>query len=103
VTLNLANSTINAGSGQSFTVTAERYDGFEGEIKVGVSGLPAGFSVSTPLVIQAGHTSASGTLNAAPDAVAPPEDAWSKVEVTTSANVEGRPVVMAVNNFGKIK
>ncbi|HMC64625.1 MAG TPA: hypothetical protein VKI65_06775, partial [Gemmataceae bacterium] len=28
VTLNLANSTINAGSGQSFTVTAERYDGF---------------------------------------------------------------------------
>jgi len=103
VTLNLSNPTVNSGSGQSFTVTAERFDGFEGEIYVRISGLPPGFTVSTPLAIQPGHTSASGTIHAAVDAVAPAEDAWSKVEVTASAEVEGRAVVMAVNNFGPVK
>jgi hypothetical protein len=103
VSLQLANATISPGSGQSFTVTAERFDGFENEISVSVSGLPPGFTASTPLMIEAGHTSASGTLNAAPNASAPPDDAWANVEVTASARVEGRPVVMAVNHFGKAK
>ncbi|HKS37659.1 MAG TPA: hypothetical protein VJW76_10750, partial [Verrucomicrobiae bacterium] len=78
-------------------------DGFEGEIKVQASGLPPGFTVTTPLVIQAGHSEAKGAIHAAPDAASPPEEAWTKVEVTASARVDGRPVVMAVNNFGKIK
>lgn len=103
VTLTGANLTVNAGSGREFSVNAERFDGFEGEIKVEASGLPSGFTVTTPLVIEAGHSEAKGTIHAAPDAASPSEEAWAKVQITASARVEGRPVVMAVNNFGKVK
>ena len=50
VTLNGANPTVEAGSGREFSVSAERIDGFEGEIKVDLTGLPPGFTVSTPLI-----------------------------------------------------
>src|SRR5204863_984959 len=52
VTLNGANPTVNSGSGRSFSVTADRTDGFDGDISVDISKLPKGFSASTPLVIQ---------------------------------------------------
>ncbi|PYL01883.1 MAG: hypothetical protein DME19_00065, partial [Verrucomicrobia bacterium] len=101
VTLNGANPTLNAGSGREFSVNAERMDGFDGDIQVVVSGLPRGFSVSTPLVIQAGHTEAKGALHAALDAAKPEEtDAASKVIAT--ATVAGQVVTKEVNNFGKI-
>jgi hypothetical protein len=103
VTLSGANPTVSPGSGQSFTVSAQRRDGFDGEIMVEISGLPAGFSASTPIVIQAGQSEARGTINAAPDAVQPSEAEATKSEVTASASVEGRACYRAVNNFGRIK
>jgi hypothetical protein len=102
VTLGLANSTINSGSGQSFTVTAERLDGFEGEIKVDINGLPPGFSASTPLLIQAGHASASGTINAAPDAPRPDETNAAMSRVVATATINGQVVTKDVNNAGTI-
>src|SRR6185436_1801171 len=71
VTVSPMNSTIAAGSGQEFTLAAERIDGFEGEIVIDVTNLPPGFAVSTPLVIEAGHVEAKGTLYAAADAPKP--------------------------------
>ncbi|MCI0536912.1 MAG: pre-peptidase C-terminal domain-containing protein [Verrucomicrobiales bacterium] len=103
VTLNGANPTVNPGSGQSFTVSVERKDGFEGEITVDTAGLPAGFSVSNPIVIQAGQTEARGTINAGADAPQPTEADASKGAVTASAMIEGRASLRAVNNFGRIK
>jgi hypothetical protein len=97
------NPTVNPGSGQSFTVSVERKDGFEGEITVDIAGLPAGFSVSNPMVLQAGQTEARGTINAAADAPQPSETDASKSAVTASAMVEGRAFVRAVNNLGRIK
>src|SRR4051812_12509591 len=41
VSLGGANPTINPGSGQSFSLTADRIDGFEGEINVEITGLPS--------------------------------------------------------------
>jgi len=102
VTLNGANPTIAAGSGQSFSVVAERIDGFEGEISVYITGLPPRFTVSNPLVIQAGHTEAKGTLNAALDAADPGTNAMlSKISATASIN--GKKITKDVNNFGTIK
>ncbi|MCI0535874.1 MAG: hypothetical protein L0Z50_11680, partial [Verrucomicrobiales bacterium] len=103
VTLNGTNPTVNADSGQSFTVSVERKDGFDGEVVVDIAGLPKGFSASTPLVIQAGQSEARGTLNATADAPQPNEGEGSKSAVTASATVEGRACVRAVNNFGRIK
>ena len=103
VTLNGANPAVNAGSGQAFSVSAERFDGFDGEIKVDISGLPPGFSVSTPLVIQAGQTEARGAIHAEPDAP-PPNDTNAAISiVTASAVIYDQPVTREVNNLGKIK
>src|SRR5207302_931475 len=102
VTLTGIDPTINAGSGREFSVSAERMDGFDGDIQVEVGGLPPGFFVSTPLVIQAGHTEAKGTLHSALDAPKPVETNASVSKVTASAMVAGQRVTREVNNLGRI-
>src|SRR5437867_1074028 len=102
VSLSGANPTIHAGSGQSFTLTADRADGFDGEIRVDIAGVPPGFTVTTPLITQAGHSDAKGTLRAALDAPKPHESNASATKVTATASVSGKPVTKDVNNFGKI-
>jgi WD40 repeat protein len=103
VTLSGANPTVPAGSGQSFTVNVDRLDSFEGEIKLDISGLPPGFTTSTPLVIEAGHSEARGTLFANADASRP--DATNAVasKITATAMIRGKAVTKDVNNFGTIK
>ncbi len=103
VVLKGANLTVNAGSGQSFAVAAERQDGFDGPITVSIDHLPIGFSAATPLVIEAGHSEAQGTIHATPDAPQPSPSDWALVQVTASADVEGRAFVKAVNNFGSVR
>ncbi|HVY68348.1 MAG TPA: c-type cytochrome domain-containing protein [Verrucomicrobiae bacterium] len=103
VVLDGAGPTVAPGSGQGFSVRVERMDGFDGDVRVEFLRLPKGWTASNPLVIQAGHESAQGTLHV--DAMAPPaSDAdWDNVGVIASAKVEGRPVIMTVNNFGRPK
>src|SRR5204863_6268529 len=77
-------------------------DGFDGDIAVEITKLPKGFTTSTPLVIQAGHSEAKGTIHAAPDAVDPgTNSALCKVKATSMINASN--VVKKVNNFGTIK
>src|SRR2546427_10407999 len=102
VTLNGANPTVNPGSGREFSVGAERSDGFDGDITVAISGLPPGFSVSTPLVIQAGHAEAKGTLSAALEATKPDETGAVMTEVTATATIAGKTVTKELNKLGKI-
>ena len=92
------NLAINAGSGQSFTVTADRIDGFDGDIAIEIVGIPDGYNVSTPLVIQAGHVNARGTLVALPGATALDAAAWAKVKVTATT----KGVTHDVNNLGTV-
>jgi hypothetical protein len=103
VTLRGTGLTVNAGSGQAFSVVAERLDGFEGPITVSIGPLPPGFLASTPLEIQAGHAEASGVIYASLNAGAGTAEDWAKVEVTASAVVNGHPWIKAVNNFGMVK
>ena len=50
---------------KEFKVTAQRIDQFEGPIRVELSGLPPGFSATTPVTIEAGQIEAFGVLIAA--------------------------------------
>jgi WD40 repeat protein len=54
--------TIPGGSGKSFTVKVDRIDGFDGSVRVEFTGVPEGFRISSPLVVEAGHLEAKGTL-----------------------------------------
>jgi mono/diheme cytochrome c family protein len=103
VTLGGSNPTVGPGSGQSFTLNAERLDGFDGEIRVDITGLPPGFSVSTPIVIEAGHSEAKGSVHAELDAPGPNETNAATTKVTATAVVNGKAVTRDVNNLGKLK
>jgi sugar lactone lactonase YvrE len=103
VTLDDKTPTVNRGSGRSFSVNAERMDGFEDAINVELTGLPTGFTVSTPLVIQAGQTSAQGTIHATLDASVPADADAAKIEVAATGMVGGKHVTHAVKGFEKLK
>lgn len=103
VTLKNANLTVNRGSGQSFTVSAERIDGFEGEIDITLENLPDGFTASSPLIIETGHTQATGTLNADLDAPEPTSETATNSVVKAVAIIDGKQITKSVNNFGRIR
>jgi hypothetical protein len=97
-----ADLAINAGSGKEFSVSAQRLDDFDGEIRVEMNGLPPGFHASTPLVIQAGQNIAYGTITADADAATPPEGG-PKVQVIASAEIGGKKVTKDPVELGEAK
>ena len=102
VALSGAAPSVGPASGQSFTLTANREDGFDGEIRVEINGLPKGFNVSTPIVIEAGHSEAKGCIYASGDAVAPESVRAMASKVTATATINGKPVTKDMDNLGRI-
>jgi Tol biopolymer transport system component len=102
VTLEGANPQVNAGSSKEFTVRAERMDEYDGPIRVDIEEAPAGFHVTSPIVIEAGQISALGVISADPDAVAPSEEEAGQIQVTATATIDGEEVTHEVNSLGKI-
>ena len=98
-----ANPTVARGSGRRLTFTVDRHDGFDDDLIVDIAGLPAGFSVSAPIVIQAGHVEARAVLHAAAAAVQPPPEAWQQVKITATAQITGQAVTKEVNSLGQAK
>jgi hypothetical protein len=103
VTLHGANPKVPVGSGKKFHVTAERIDGFEGEIRVDINGVPPGIHVTTPLFIERGQLTAHGSIHALPGAPQPMKENASATKVTAKAHLPHRDVVKEVNNLGEIK
>ena len=90
------------GAGRKFGFDVERLDGFEGEIIVEVDGLPPGFSVSQPIVIEAEHLRAWGTITASADAQVDEETA-KQSRVRATAVIDGKKVTRDVGTLGEIK
>jgi WD40 repeat protein len=97
------NPTVSRGSGRRLTFTVERRDGFDDDIAIEVSGLPPGFSLSAPVVVQAGHVEARAVLNATADAVQPSPEAWQQVKIKAHAKIAGQMVTKEVNSLGQAK
>jgi hypothetical protein len=98
-----ANQSIPRGSGRNFSVKLDRADGFTGAVRVDVSGMPKGWFASTPLVVEAGHFEADGTLFASVDAAEVNAEAWKQVKVVATATVDGQSITKPLNNFGTLK
>ena len=94
---------VPEGSGQGFTVSARRLDGFDDEIRVDVEGLPSGWVVSTPLIIQAGHVRARGTIYAAPGASRPDAAHPPELRVSATAKVHGQSVKKMVSGLTSVR
>ena len=93
-----AEPSVGASSGVAFSLRSDRQDGFDGDVRVEVSGVPAGFFVSSPLVIEAGHNSVNGCLYALPEARLGKAD-FSKVKFTASATVAGQKMTKFAQGF----
>ena len=79
--------TVNASSGAAFSLVADRIDDFDGEIRCEITGVPAGWHVTSPLSIQAGHLRAKGTLFALHGAKQPSAEEWKAVKIVARATV----------------
>lgn len=103
IRLDAPDLTINTGSGKEFTVVADRIDEFDGEIRLEVSELPPGFHASSPVVIQAGQTTAYGVISA--DAGAPPltPENGKLAKLKASATINGKEVHKDAVAFGELK
>jgi WD40 repeat protein len=98
-------TTVAAGSGTRITFQVDRFDGFDGDVRFDVAGLPDGFTISTPVVVQAGHLQARAVLSTSLDAKekAPPKEAWANVKITATGTIHGQPVTKEAGTLGEIK
>lgn len=103
VSLATKDPTVNVGSAKEFRVNVNRKDDFDGPIRVDITGLPPGFTATTPVTIEAGQNSALGVIMAAPDAPAPTPENSKTTKLTATATIRGAEVTHDVNNFGEIK
>jgi WD40 repeat protein len=102
VSINLTNPAVPPGAGKNFAVDLDRVDGFDGPVRVDISGAPPGFLISTPLQVEPGHTVAQGTIYASPEASAPTSKDESATRVTATGLINGKEVMKQLNGFGKI-
>lgn len=103
VTLGGMNATLPAGSGQRLKVNLDRIDNFDGPVRVDIENVPAGYLVSSPIVVEAGHLEAEGVIHADASAKSLDKAEWDKVRITATATVQGKSVSHNVGNLGHIK
>jgi WD40 repeat protein len=94
---------VSPGSGAGILFQAERLDGFDEDIAIQVENLPTGFSLAEPVVVQAGHLDARGTLVAEAGAKVPTKEALQKITITARSLGAGSPLVHEVNRFTAIQ
>lgn len=97
------NPVVSPGSGKEFGLTVDRMDGFEGEVRVEVTGLPRGFGTTAPVVLEKEQVSADGLLFAELDAPMPTPEEVKAVKLTATAIVHGKKVVKELGGLGNVK
>lgn len=103
VTLQNRDLAVNAGSAKEFKLTAKRQDDYDGPIRVDITGLPPGFTSTSPITIQAGQNSAFGVIMAAADAPAPTPENSKTAKLTATATINGQEVSHEAGDFGELK
>ncbi|MCS1406930.1 MAG: hypothetical protein M2R45_00086 [Verrucomicrobia subdivision 3 bacterium] len=103
VTISPQNPSINRGSGRSFAINRQRIDGYDGEIEIEIGGLPHGVIASSPIVIEAGHHRATGTLFVDDSVTSISALESLNIEVTATARIGSSTTIRQVKNFGRIK
>ncbi len=94
---------VSPGSGREISFSIERHEGFEGEVAIDVAHLPQGYSMTSPVIIEAGQQSAIGVLRAEMDAADPDHAADSLVALTATAHWQGRDFSKPLGDLGNIQ
>ena len=96
---------VSPGSGAAFTLTADRKDGFDGDIVCEITCVPEGWHVTSPLVIQAGHLQAKGSISALPGAETPTPGAakWTPPKISATGEVDGKKITHSAGEMAGVK
>ena len=94
---------VSPGSGKEITFTVERHEGFEGEVRIDLTDLPEGFTVRSPITIEAGQRSAIAVIRAQASAKDPDDAADAAVRVTAQATIGGQEVSERLGNLGNLQ
>ena len=103
VSVELDDTSIDPGSGREFLVKVVRKDGFAGEVRVDIEGLPPGFFASSPVVIQAEQSHAYGTINLLADSTQPTSSSVEGVRITSSAEIGGELITKEAAPIGSLE
>lgn len=96
-------SEISPGSGREFMIQVERHDDYQGPIRIEATHLPEGFSITTPILVQAEQhrafgavylREASGTANETPEGV---------IALKATATIDGKTVEQNLEFTGKVQ
>jgi WD40 repeat protein len=102
VRVDAQNLKVPAGSGQRLSFSLDRIDNFDGEVRLDIANVPAGYQVASPAVFQAGHLKATSVITADADAQPVPKERWEQVQITATAVVGGQTVTKLVGHLGEI-
>jgi len=97
------NPKVSPGSGREIRFVATRREGFEGPIRIHLDRLPAGFTASTPVEIEAGQIRAVAVLYAAVGAADSLEASDRAVRVSATAEIQGREVRRELGDLGNVQ
>ena len=103
VAMSTTELSIPPGTGREVGFTATRLDGYDGPIEIFAENLPAGFSLSDPVLIQEEQRQAFATLTAAPDAVTPADEAVAKIQLKARARIADRDIVHVAGGLTSLK
>ena len=103
VTVHNIDLTVSPGSGKAFRVSVERIDGFDGAVRIDFDEQPAGFHVTSPIVIQAGHDEAFGMVFAEPGAPKSPKPNNATIRVSSTVTIGDVLISRTANSLGQVK
>lgn len=90
---------IHKGTGREIIFTTTRLDGYDGPIEIFAENLPAGFTLSDPVIIQPEQRQAMAILIASHDAVQPAEEAVKNVRFKARARIGDQDVVHEIGGL----
>ncbi len=94
--------TLAAGDAREYVVKVERADGFEGAVRVEITGLPPGF-FSAPVEVEAGQIEAQGVVWTTGDTKKPTAEQARAIKVRAVARIDGREVGHDVNELVEVQ
>ncbi len=94
---------IHPNTGREISFTATRVDGYDGPIEIYAENLPAGFSLSDPVLVQDEQRQAFAILVAASDATQPADEAVSKIQFKARARIGETEIIHDIGGLKSLK
>ena len=94
---------ISPGSGREFMIQVERHDDFKGPIRIEATQVPEGYTISTPILVEAEQHRAFGVLSLKETIEDDLETYEGEVRLKAVAMIDGREVEQNLEFNGKVK